>query len=119
MSSSILRAPRRGVVMAATLLAVTLLMAAGLRASPVSGEAAPPDARRADRPVITLELATGRDALDELVVSNSLTFAAPDPEEKPIEVPLPPALGTGLAGLGAMAALRAGHRVYRRRRTGR
>ena len=34
--------------------------------------------------------------------------------EAPVVVPLPPALGTGLVGLAAMAILRVGRRVYRR-----
>jgi len=37
------------------------------------------------------------------------------PDEPPAVVPLPPALGTGLAGLVGMAVFRVGRRVYRRR----
>ena len=37
-------------------------------------------------------------------------------EPAPLVAPLPPALGTGLAGLGAMALLRVGRRVVRRHR---
>ena len=43
------------------------------------------------------------------------SFVADADGERPAVVPLPPALGTGLVGLGTMAALRVGRRVYRRR----
>ena len=39
----------------------------------------------------------------------------PDAAPAPAVAPLPPALATGLAGLAAMAVLRVGRRVYRRR----
>ena len=42
-------------------------------------------------------------------------LAADPAAEAPVVVPLPPALGAGMAALGAMAALRAGRRVVLRR----
>jgi hypothetical protein len=39
----------------------------------------------------------------------------PEPHEAPVVVPLPPALGPGLAGLGTLAAMHVGRRAYRRR----
>ena len=40
---------------------------------------------------------------------------SPQADEPPAVVPLPPALGTGLAGLAGMVVFRVGRRVYRRR----
>jgi hypothetical protein len=39
----------------------------------------------------------------------------PEPQETPVVVPLPPAVGPGLAGLATLAAMRVGRRAYRRR----
>ena len=44
-----------------------------------------------------------------------LTLDPAEAHATPSVVPLPPALGTGLFGLAAMAVLRVGRRVYRRR----
>jgi hypothetical protein len=46
---------------------------------------------------------------------SAASFVADTDGERPAIVPLPPALGTGLVGLGTMAVLRVGRRVYRRR----
>jgi hypothetical protein len=114
MTSRISRAPRHAVAFAVAVLAVPLLSASIVRAS--AGEATPAsEYHPSEWPLVSLELTADRDALDDVVVSAPLTLAADDAEEKPVEVPLPPALATGLAGLGAMAVLRVGHRVYRRR----
>ena len=73
-------------------------------------------AATAPDPADLLGLAPTKDALEDVLGPASLSFAATaEPQEKPVVVPLPPALATGLAGLGTMAVLRVGRRIYGRR----
>ena len=54
--------------------------------------------------------------LDDLFAPAPLTLmAAPEPEEKPVVVPLPPALGMGLAAVGTLGVLRVGRRACLRK----
>jgi hypothetical protein len=57
----------------------------------------------------------GESSPGETDLHSSFGSAAAAPQAAPVVVPLPPALGTGLAGFAAMALLRVGRRVYRRR----
>ena len=74
------------------------------------------------RSVRSFELPAADEAQPDLFTPDPLGISpaplwveAPEPEEAPVVVPLPPALGTGLAGLATLAAVRVARRVYRRR----
>ena len=89
-------------------LAVVMMLTAP-HASASASAATAPD------PADLLGLRT-TDGPDDPLAATSLSFAATaEPQEKPVTVPLPPALATGLAGFAAMAVLRVGRRVYGRR----
>ena len=100
----------------AALVALAVVMTVSARAAPAAadgravvvgdGEASP-----------RFDLGEGEEAPADLFSPSPLEFVAapPEPEEKPVVVPLPPALGPGLAGLASLAAVCVGRRVCRLR----
>ena len=98
------RMPRSGGATIAPAWLIALMM---VRMAAPSGRASVPPAPTVD--------AFDLSSLDVAELDEPGASAAQAPAVTPAVAPLPPALATGLAGLAAMAALRVGRRVYRRR----
>ena len=100
----------------AVLVALVVVMPVTARAAPAAADA-PAAVDGGGEASRRFDLGEADEAPADLFSPSPLDFvaAAPEPEEKPVVVPLPPALGPGLAGLASLAAVRVGRRVCRRR----
>ena len=100
----------------AVLLALAAVMTVPARGAPGSETATGAPPPRGDV-VHAFDLGETDEAPADLFAPTPLDLVAlpPAPEEKPVVVPLPPALGPGLGGLAVLAVVRVGRRVYGRR----
>jgi len=95
---------------------VIMLAAVALASGGAPAAAAPPAVVPVGATVDQFELPQpGESSPGEIDLHPGLGPAVAEPQAAPVVVPLPPALGTGLAGFAAMVLLRVGRRVYRRR----
>jgi hypothetical protein len=101
----------RRIVYAPAALVVVAMMSAARAAEPTP---VAPDREKAIR---ALDLGQADEVPADWFSPAPLAFSPlpPEPEDRPAVVPLPPAVGPGMAGLATLAAIRFGRRTCRRR----
>lgn len=105
----------RGNAHAPAALAVLALLLIVATPAGAAFDAAATDGR--DNVTLDIDIGAADEIPADLFMPTPLAVAPvpPEPHEAPVVVPLPPALGPGLAGLGTLAAMHVVRRVYRRR----
>ena len=102
----------RGMICApAVVVALAAALTMGARAAAAADVGA-----GGDGGVRTFDLGEIDEAPVDLFSPTPLAFAPtpPEPQDRPVVVPLPAAAGPGLAGLATLAVMRFGRRAYRR-----